>query len=64
MALRVRVCRADEVPPGSAHGFAVTGVAWPIMVANVGGVLYAATSRCPHEDVSLLVDGELFVDLI
>jgi nitrite reductase/ring-hydroxylating ferredoxin subunit len=53
MALRVRVCNRDEVPPGTCHAFSVQGVDWPILVANVGGTLLATTSRCPHEDVSL-----------
>jgi 3-phenylpropionate/trans-cinnamate dioxygenase ferredoxin subunit len=54
MPLRVRVCAAGEVPPGATRGFAVAGVTWPILVANIDGRLYAATSQCPHEEVSLL----------
>lgn len=54
MALRVRVCRADEVQPGETRGFAVPGVAVPILIANIEGTHVAATSMCPHEDVSLL----------
>ena len=54
MGLRVRVCRLDEVPPGTTRGFEVAGVAIPVMIANDDGTLYAASSMCPHEDVSLL----------
>ena len=54
MALRVKVCRADQVGPGELKGFKVEGVSVPIMVANVDGDLLAATSMCPHDDVSLL----------
>ncbi len=54
MPLRVRVCAADEVAPGETRGFAVEGVAIPVLIANVEGTLLAASSMCPHEDVSLL----------
>ena len=57
MALRVRVCRADEVGPGELKGFEVSGVTVPVMIANVDGRFLAASSMCPHEDVSLL-DGK------
>lgn len=53
MALRVRVCRRDEVPPGECRAFDVPELDWPILVANFGGEYVATTSRCPHEDVSL-----------
>ena len=56
--MTLRVCRVDEVGPGQMKGFAVDGLAWPVLVANVDGELYAASSMCPHEDVSLL-DGRL-----
>ena len=58
MALRVRVCRVDEVAAGELRGFAVHGVAWPIMMTKVDDVIVATSSICPHEDVSLL-PGEL-----
>ena len=58
MALRVRVCRIDEVSPGDHRGFAVAGVAWPILIANLDGRLVATAGVCPHEDVEL-ADGEL-----
>lgn len=57
MALRLRVCRADEVGPGETKGFDVDGVDVPVLVANIDGVLVATGSMCPHEDVSL-VDGD------
>lgn len=54
MALRVRVCRMDEVGPGESRGFAVPGVALPILVTNLDGSYVATASMCPHEDVSLV----------
>jgi len=56
MPLRVRVCRRGDVPPGGHRGFAVPGVTWPILVADLDGTLIATAGVCPHEDV-LLVDG-------
>jgi len=52
--IQLRVCRTDEVAPGELRGFDVDGLAVPVMIANVDGTFYAATSMCPHEDVSLL----------
>jgi len=54
MALRVRVCRADEVAPGETRVFAVPGVDIPLLIANLDRPYLATTSMCPHEDVSLL----------
>jgi nitrite reductase/ring-hydroxylating ferredoxin subunit len=54
MALRIRICRVDEVLPGELRGFAVAGLDVPVMVANLDGLFVAASSMCPHEDVSLL----------
>lgn len=54
MAMRVHVCRVDEVPEGALSGFAIPGVDWPVMVTRIDGVIVATTSVCPHEDVSLL----------
>ncbi|WP_428261201.1 Rieske (2Fe-2S) protein [Haliangium sp.] len=54
MALRVRVCHIDDVGPGESRGFAVPGVALPIMVTHLDGEYIATASMCPHEDVSLL----------
>lgn len=53
MALRVRVCRRQDVPPGACRSFEVPGVDWPILVAHVEGRYLATTSQCPHEAVSL-----------
>ena len=44
----------SEVAPGEMKGFEVEALTWPVLVANVDGVLHAAPSVCPHEDVSLL----------
>jgi len=53
MALRVRVCRHDEIAAGEARGFAVTGVTWPVIVTIVDGEMIAVPGVCPHEDVGL-----------
>jgi nitrite reductase/ring-hydroxylating ferredoxin subunit len=58
MALRVRVCRVDEVPYGALLGVAVPGVQWPVLLTHLGDEIVATASVCPHEDVSLL-DGDL-----
>jgi nitrite reductase/ring-hydroxylating ferredoxin subunit len=52
--IRVRVCRVEDVPPGHSRGFAVPGLTVPVMITNVDGTLYASSSECPHEVVSLL----------
>lgn len=57
MALKLRVCRTDEVPDGEMVGFEVDGVSVPVLVVKMDGTFYASTSMCPHEDVSLL-DGD------
>lgn len=54
MAIQVKVCRVEDVPPGEIRGFPVEGVDVPILVAHLGGQFLATTSMCPHEDVSLL----------
>jgi nitrite reductase/ring-hydroxylating ferredoxin subunit len=58
VALRVRVCRVDQIAEGEHRGFAVPGVTWPILVARLGGEIIATAGVCPHEDVSLIA-GEL-----
>lgn len=58
MGLRVRVCRIDEVAADELRAFPVDGIGVPIMVTRVDGAIVAASSMCPHEDVSL-VDGVL-----
>ena len=62
MALRVRVCRADEVVDHELHAFAVEGVTWPVIVVRLDGVIVATPGVCPHEDVGLATgafDGHL-----
>jgi nitrite reductase/ring-hydroxylating ferredoxin subunit len=58
VALRVRVCGADQVVAGELRGYQVPGVDWPIMVTRLDDEIVATASVCPHEDVSLL-DGSL-----
>ena len=53
MALRLRVCRVDEVPPGARRAVAVAGLAWPVLVVNLDGELLITAGVCPHEDVDL-----------
>lgn len=55
----VRVCRVAEVPAGWMRGFRVAGLGIPVLVADLGGGRFAASSGiCPHEDV-MLEGGEL-----
>lgn len=50
----IRVCAVEEVPPGSMRAFRVEGLTIPVLVADLGGGRYAASSGiCPHEDVEL-----------
>lgn len=50
----VRVCEVGEVPEGGMRAFRVEGLAIPILVADLGGGHFAASSGiCPHEDVDL-----------
>jgi len=56
--MRVRVCRTDEVPAGEVRAFPVPGLAVPVLVAHIAGRFHAASSQCPHEEVSL-IDGSL-----
>lgn len=59
MAMRVRVCRVDEVVPGELTPFQVKGVTWPVIVTSVDDELFAFPGVCPHENVPL-ADGYLF----
>jgi nitrite reductase/ring-hydroxylating ferredoxin subunit len=61
MALRMRLCRVDDVPAGGRRAIAVAGLPWPVLVVNVAGALYASAGVCPHEDVAL-VDGDLEIE--
>ena len=50
----IRVCEVAEVPPGWMRSFPVEGLAIPVLIADLGGGRYAASSGiCPHEDVLL-----------
>jgi toluene monooxygenase system ferredoxin subunit len=64
MALRVFVCRIDEVVPGELRGFAVANVTWPVMVTTVDGAYVAFPGVCPHDDVSLVDYGVREDDLV
>lgn len=64
MALRVRVCRLDEVRDDEVNAFRVAGVTWPVIVVRHEGELVATPGVCPHEDVGLAdghLDGSLLV---
>lgn len=54
MALRVKVCRVDEIVEGELREFPVDGVLVPVLVTRLDGDIIAGTSMCPHEDVSLV----------
>jgi len=54
VALRVFVCRVDEVVPGQLRGFAVEHATWPVMVTTLDGEYTAFPGVCPHDDVSLV----------
>jgi nitrite reductase/ring-hydroxylating ferredoxin subunit len=54
VALRVYVCRVDEVVPGALRGFAVEHATWPVMVTTLDGDYVAFPGVCPHDDVSLV----------
>lgn len=60
MALRVRVCRLDDVRSDEVNAFRVNGVTWPVIVTRISntGEIVATAGVCPHEDVSL-ADGHL-----
>jgi nitrite reductase/ring-hydroxylating ferredoxin subunit len=59
MALRVRVCRLDDVSAGELRAFPVTGVTWPVLVGYLEDELIAVPGVCPHDDVALVDYGEL-----
>lgn len=54
MGLRVKLCALADIAPGQAKAIAVPGLAVPVLVMHVDGALFAVSSLCPHEDVSLL----------
>jgi nitrite reductase/ring-hydroxylating ferredoxin subunit len=65
VALRVFVCRVDEVVPGALRGFVVEHATWPVMVTTIiddrsasGDETYVAfPGVCPHDDVPLVAYG-------
>jgi nitrite reductase/ring-hydroxylating ferredoxin subunit len=48
MAMFVKVARVDEVPPGKMKTVSVNGQ--PVVLANVGGTIYALGGICSHAD--------------
>lgn len=62
MAEWVRVCRADQLPPGEMQ--AVEEGSERILVANVEGKFYAISAICSHADADLdegYIEGETVV---
>ena len=53
MALRVKVCRLEDVVEGELRAFQIAGVTWPVIVTRIAGELHACPGVCPHEDVAL-----------
>ena len=54
-----RLCRVDEVAPGSARRFDVAG--HRICLVRIGDDFYAIGDRCSHADFSL-AEGEVWAD--
>jgi 3-phenylpropionate/trans-cinnamate dioxygenase ferredoxin subunit len=54
-----RLCRRDEIEPGTARRFEVDGQ--PICLVRVGDEFYAIGDRCSHADFSL-AEGEVYPD--
>ena len=59
MADAVRLCRRDELEPGTARRFDVDG--HPIALVRIGDDFYAVGDTCSHEDYSLS-EGEVLTD--
>jgi 3-phenylpropionate/trans-cinnamate dioxygenase ferredoxin subunit len=57
--VRVRVCKANEVPPDGMAAFEVEGRR--VMVANVKDAYFAVNDTCTHAEASLS-EGYLDVD--
>ncbi|MBT8491698.1 MAG: Rieske (2Fe-2S) protein [Deltaproteobacteria bacterium] len=53
MALRLRVCRVDDVPEDGMVEFDVDGIAVPVLVVRRGSEWRATSGICPHEVVHL-----------
>ena len=59
MATTERLCRLDEIEPGSARRFDVGR--HRICIVRIGDDVYALGDRCSHEDYSLS-EGEIWED--
>lgn len=59
MSREVRVCRVDDVTPGSARRFDVDGAR--LCVVRIGDDWYVIGDECSHADYSLS-EGDLWVD--
>ena len=59
MADAVRLCRQDEIEPGTARRFDVHGN--PIALVRIDDDFYALGDTCSHEDYSLS-EGEVLTD--
>ncbi len=57
MADRVRVCRRDELEPGTARRVEVAGR--PVAIVAIGDEVFAIGDTCSHEEASL-AEGELW----
>jgi 3-phenylpropionate/trans-cinnamate dioxygenase ferredoxin subunit len=57
MATRQRLCRRDEMEPGTARRFDVDGR--PVCVVRIKDDFYAISDRCSHADFSLS-EGEVY----
>jgi 3-phenylpropionate/trans-cinnamate dioxygenase ferredoxin component len=59
MAQVTRLCRRDEIGPGTAKRFEVGK--HPICLVRIGDCFYAIGDRCSHADFSLS-EGEVYPD--
>ena len=59
MAESVRLCRRDELAPGSARRFDLPGAR--LALVRVGDEFFALGDECSHEDYSLS-EGEVLVE--
>jgi 3-phenylpropionate/trans-cinnamate dioxygenase ferredoxin subunit len=57
VADRVRVCRRDELEPGTARRVEVAGR--PVAIVAIGDEVFAIGDTCSHEEASL-AEGELW----
>ena len=57
MPTTTRLCRLDEIDPGTARSFEVGRVR--VCVVRIGDDVYAINDRCSHEDYSLS-EGEVW----